>query len=208
MFTDKLYTIQNHKGIPGQCSYAVWSETGRRSTIYAFDTIGGESTVKAVFASVFGRSGRLDLKVRRYRPGQVYIDQALGGYRCHKETLVQHPTLYRWDFYAEPHPDDPYVIFFDFLGENVNPSNQMVGEEPGPLHQSEIDAFYQAMEQHTIWPIRPPWAKMLFKRGKAAGLIRDLSHTKNIAYAYLVKRTGWAEVLEKAVMNQELVMPQ
>jgi hypothetical protein len=49
---------------------------------------------------------------------------------------------------------------------------------------------------------------MLFKRGKAAGLICDLSHTKNIAYAYLVKRTGWAEVLEKAVMNQELVMPQ
>jgi hypothetical protein len=207
MFTDKLYTLQNHKGIQGQCSYAVWSKTGRRSTIYAFDTLGGESTVKAVFASVFGRSGRLALEVARYQPGQVYIDEALGGYRCHKETLVQRPTLYRWNFYAEPHPDDPYVIFFDFLGENANPSNEMVGEKPGPLHQSEIGAFYQVLEQHTIWPILPQWAKTLFKRGKAAGLIRDLSHTKNIAYAYLVKRTGWEEVLEQAVVDGALSMP-
>ncbi len=198
MFTDKLYPIQNHKGIQGQCSYAVWSETGHRSMIYAFDTIGGESTVKAVFASVFGRSGRLELKVRRYNPGQVYLDEALGSYRCHKETLVQRPTLYRWNFYAEPHPDDPYVMCFDFRKEG----------EDAPAHQPEISAFYQALERHTIWPLRQEWAAVMFRRGLDAGLIRNLSHTDNLAYAYLVKRTGWDEVLEKAVMNQELVMPQ
>ena len=198
MFTDKLYTLQNHKGIQGQCSYAVWSETGRRSMIYAFDTIGGESTVKAVFASVFGRSGRLALGVARYQPGQVYIDEALGGYRCHKETLVQRPTLYRWNFYAEPHPDDPYVIYFDFCEEG----------EDTPAHQSEVGAFYQVLEQHTIWPIRIAWAAPMFRRGQAAGLVRGLSHTKNIAYAYLVKLTGWDEVLEQSRKADELVMPQ
>jgi len=197
MFTEQLYKIQNHKGIQGQCSYAVWGGTNRRTMIYAFDALGGESTVKAVFASVFGRSGRVELKVQRYKPGQVYIDEALAGYRCHKETLTQHPSLYRWHFYAEPHPDDPYVIGFDFKnGEDM------------PAHQSEVGAFYQALERHTIWPIREAWATPLFQRGKAAGLIRSLHHTDNVAYAYVLGRTGWAEVLEQAVLDGALSMPQ
>ena len=197
MFTDTLYTIQNHKEIQGKCSYAVWNG-GREKTIYAFDTIGGESTVKAVFASVFGRSGRLGLNVQRHQPGQVYIDEALGGYRCQKETLVQHPSLYRWHFFATPGANDPYLIFFDFCKQ---------GTEDTPAHQPAVKAFHQVMERHTIWPIRDVWAEEMFKRGRETGLVQPLDHTPNIAYAYTAAQTGWGEVLDKAAVTGVLSMP-
>ena len=197
MFTEQLYKIQNHKGIQGQCSYAIWGGDNSRTMLYAFDAIGGESVVKAVFASVFGRSGRLELKVKRYKPGQVYIDDALGGYRCHKEVLVQQPTLYRWHVYPEPHPDDPYLIFFDFQGDAER-----------PVHQSAENACYQVLEQHTIWPARQVWAATLFRRGREAGLIRPLNHTDNLAYAYVLARTGWDEILDQAVTCNNLPLPR
>ena len=200
-----MFKIVNHKGIKGTLSYAVWERSHNvRNFVYAADCIGGETTVKAVFATVFGRSGRLNIRTRRHKPGQVYVDPALN-YKCKKQVLTQNPTLFHYHFYALPNADRPYFVFYNFVSELV------VDEETQETNAEavKLSAFQAMMEKYTVWPMLKPWAKPLFKRGQdlGYGLVVPLQHTANIAYAYKVRTSGWDEALASLRKEDQLPLP-
>ncbi len=199
-----LGRVVNHKGIGADCSYGVWGEKrGDQSLLYAFDAIGPETAVKAVFATMVGNASKLHLQVKRRAPGLVFKDDALA-YGCHKEVLMQHPALFRWRFFPQITPDDPYLILYDFKREGQEPLTEWIEwYEYQPLQEH----FYQALEQHTIWPCRREWVGALLKRGYGHQLVAPLKHTDNLRYAYIITLNGWDEVLGEALEEDELAFP-
>lgn len=199
-----LGRVVNHKGVGADCSYAVWGEKrGSETLIYACDAIGPETAVKAVFATMVGNASKLELLIRRRTPGLVFKDGALA-YGCHKEMLLQHPALFRWHFFPQITPDDPYLILYDFQREGPEPLTEGSAWYAYPPLQEH---FYQALEQHTIWPCRRAWAGALLQRGYDHQLVARLQHTDNLRYAYILLLNGWDEVLQEALDHGELTFP-
>ena len=198
-----LGKVVNHKGVAADCSYAVWAAQGHERLIYAFDAIGPETAVKAVFATMVGNATKLEVLTQKRTPGLVFKDSAVS-YGCHKETLLQHPALFRWHFFPQITPDDPYVVCYAFRREEqepLTPGTEWYEDAPLQAH------FHQVLEQHTIWPCRRAWAGALLQHGYAHRRVVPLKHTANLHYAYLISVNGWDAVLQEALDKGALAFP-
>ncbi len=186
---DKLFKVMNHKGITAMASYAIYDKECQE--LYAFDVIGGETTVKAVFATVKGQSGRLSIQPEGQRYALLVHTVNELCYKVDKQTLARDPALFRWQFRVEPTPNDPYLLLYGFAGNAGAPAGQLLIE---------------LLRQYTAWPVLPCWWPQLFGLGERAGLISPLAHTDNVAFAWKVQVGGWDAVLGEA--GAELYLPE
>jgi len=185
-----MFTVTNHQGVRADCSYLVYD----KEQVYAFDAIGPEVAVKAIFATAFGQS-------KRFTFGGHYRDTALRylyrgldrelSYEVEKQTLLSQPNLYRYNFRTAPRPGDPYSIVYS-LEEWADYT---------PRH-----ALYWALQQ-TPWPIDARWTACLLQRGLETGLVEELKCSGRAAFAFKVQTLGWDEVLDSEAQAGTLYIP-
>ncbi len=188
MFTDKLLKIENNKGVTGHGSYAVYFAEGAEQRLYAFDVIGSEAAVKALFAGFYqNRQGRLTFTGLRQHPLMLFRDEALQ-YRVEKEALKTGPTLHRWHFRAVPKASDPYLAVYGFAASD----------------QTAAQALYNALQNYTVWPVRREWAAPLYAAGMEQQLLQPLRATQNLSFAYRLYLSGWNTVIDTLAQAGEL----
>ncbi len=182
MFTERMHKVENNKGVTGHGSYVVYVAEGQEQRLYAFDVIGSEAAVKALFAGFYqSRQGRLTFTGLRGRhaPTTLFRDEALQ-YKVEKEALKSGPTLHRWHFKAVPQASDPYLAVYGFAGSD----------------QTAAQALYNALQNYTVWPVRPDWAVPLYAAGVEQALLQPLRATANLAFAYRLHLCGWNAIID------------
>ena len=190
MFTDRMHKVENNKGVTGHGSYAVYVAEGQDQRLYAFDVIGSEAAVKALFAGFYqSRQGRLTFMGLRggKAPTTLFRDEAVQ-YKVEKEALKSGPTLHRWHFRAIPKASDPYLAVYGFVGSD----------------QTAEQALYNALQNYTVWPVRPAWAAALYAAGEEQDLLQPLRATANLAFAYRLHLSGWHTLIDTLAKVGEL----
>lgn len=185
-----MFKVTNHQGVQADCSYLVCDN----NQVYAFDALGAEVAVKAIFASAFGQSKRFTF-TGNYRDTALRychreLDRSLG-YEVEKQALLTNPNLYRYCFKAPPRPGDPYLIVYGL--EDWRAAT--------PLH-----ALYWALQQRP-WPIDARWTAHLFECGTKSGLVEKLQIAGRAKFAFKVQVQGWDALLDQAARSGDLYIP-
>lgn len=165
--------IKNKHGMTALCDGAAL--TNDRRIVY-LSVIGAQTAVKAIWASVVAR-----------RPVYIRYCQACGeegvDYVVLKYVLAQ--NVHRWVMFPNPSSDAPYLPLLPLCGMDA----------PALLPH--------LLNQHTIWPAKQVWGKVLMTRGLKAGLVKECQ-SFGIPWAYTVCPTGWDEVIDAAARAGEL----
>jgi|GEM_PF-1523124 len=186
-----MFTVTNHQGVRAECSFLV---AASRDDLYAFDAIGPEVAVKAVFATAFGQSKRFTFGGQYRGKNLRYYHRALDtalSYEVDKAVLLQKPHLYRYTFRPAPRPGDPYVIVYGLQD----------WPDYTPLH-----ALYWALQQ-TPWPVTVPWIPHLLTCGMESGLVEPLGYGGRATFAFRISVVGWDEVLDREARAGNLAIP-
>ncbi|MBN1180506.1 MAG: hypothetical protein JXD18_14955 [Anaerolineae bacterium] len=183
----KLNQITNGDGMSCRYTYAVYSG----NDLLAVDLIGADAAVKAVWATLIQhKKVKLDTSWRQMRvPREMEISTL-------RTVLEQEPLLCRWhiipcirDVVPQPSENDLSVVVYGW-------------EVPLPAD----DAFIGALGRWTVWPTLPGWAKPLYDLGRASGLVERLD-SEGVDYAFAVTTTGWDAVIDRAVKEGRLLIP-
>lgn len=183
-FAEKLFVLYNGNGMAIKSSYCVWN---KQSRYIAFDALGAETAVKAVFATVNnGRGiGSMTLKLSNYR--QERLAKLLNtNYVTDKKALLQDPTYHRWHFRAEIPKDAAYTYIYGVGGYDV------VREQ-----------FYRAM-QRSIYPIQRDWVDALFQRGLHTRAITSLKYTPNMSFGFEIDLNPWSEIIDQMIKHGDI----
>lgn len=175
-FTDTLYLAELSNGALGQLSFAVYDDR----TLYAFDVLGSEQTVKAFRASV-SRQAQISTDVGVYDETYATLDD----YRIEKQVLFREPTLHRWVFYPAFAAASTKRVLFGFDGM-----------QPG--------SALRAVLQETHYPTWPGCGQQLLEIGLALEKIVPLSHTESVAFAYYVSLLDWTQVYDRGLRDGRL----
>jgi hypothetical protein len=175
LFTEELYTAELSNGARGKMSFAVYND----DALLAFDILGAEQVVKAFRASVL-RQAQITSDVGAYAATYETLE-----YRIEKQLVFRAPPLHRWLFYPAPPAAAPARVIFGF--ENL---------PPGPA--------LRAVLQETHYPTWPGCGAALLELGLHMGKIQSLSHTANVAFAYLVLLTDWLDVYGRGLDTGQL----
>lgn len=167
-----MIRIKNNKGMMAQVGAAATTEEHR---IAFLSIVGAQTAVKAIWASVVSRRSPLRIG-HDYRA--VYGDRDVE-YLVLKQGLA--PGLHHWVMYPEPNPAAPYLLLVPLNGTSAE--QQLV----------------RLLNQHSLWPVRAEWEKILWDEGRQARLVQKLEvQGDRLPWAYAVSTIGWDDVIDEA----------
>jgi len=176
--TEELQKVKNKDGMQCRYSYAVYDG----EDLVALDLIGADSAVKAIHATL--RQGKpvwLDGWMRR----KMAVD-----FRTERTVLEANPPLFRWHIVPVLSENDPAIPVYGW--EDILPREE---------------ALVGALSRWTVWPVLPEWSEVLFRLGREHDLIRDMRGREGVDYALWVSTTGWDAVIDQAVKDGLLPLP-
>ena len=181
-----MVKIKNRKGMEvGATSVVVTSD----KKIAFVSIVGAQTAVKAIWASVLNRRTLLHVSGSR--------DYYYGDDDVEYVTLKQSPApgVHHWVMYPEPGPSAPFLLLI-------------------PLGMSKEEQLVKMLNQHTLWPVKDEWAKVLWEQGtttvidgddtEGTCLIRKLKVHGNLEWAYAVSTIGWDDVIGQEACNGNL----
>ena len=175
----------NSKGMYAKCSYMIWTQ---EKEYIAFDMIGVDVAVKAIWSTIHNNSGNGTLTLKRDRNDRIhkYVDPKVS-YVREKELLFQDPPLYRWHIRPKITKDCDHRFIYGF-DKNIETIEQQ---------------FYLAMQQ-SIFPIQRNWVEKLMQKGNEMGVISTLEHTHSVSAAFMINMNMWKDIIHKMIIDREI----
>ena len=179
----RLQKIFNGDGMSCWYSYAVCDG----EDLMACDLIGADVEVKAIHASLAqGKKVKLD---GSWQSKRVPNGMQVGTLRT---VLEQEPLLCRWHVVPQLSENDLSVVVYGWEDVLAAP-----------------DAFIGALGRWSVWPTLPVWAETLYRLGQQASprLVQRLTKSEGVDYAFVVNTEGWDAVIDRAVKEGQLLIP-
>ena len=188
-----LKTIQNNKGMGCQLLGLAHgpdindSTNPDRRTVYTLDLAGGQTAVKAIWATM--HSG-----------GPMKVLGIGSSWRQYRGTGEKGAYL---SFDAQPLPKVIHCV----MTMTPKPEGD-VFVISSLTHESKKEGLYDVLRLYTPFPVLREWAIALFELGVDKGLVQRLGAVGTIEWAHAVAAIGWDDVLDGAIKRGDIRMPR